>query len=866
MDVRLLDHLRESIIVAHERNPSSWSFNQIHTGALVLFVEQFWVLSVREEGGDIRFVQTSGKIGVESATTFPLDSQEDTPSGIEIRGLSIEELHNTYTEYRLAHHELVRNRAGVVRTRAQRANEHNPELVDMLAQVLGKSIPQPDYDLKPVEPGQSASKKYRSRTASITGYWKSTIGDDTWQRYQDRGEMEVEIPETPSEDLSAWPDDRSAFARKAKQSDGISDGWAHRIWMFVKGMQVGDSIIVHSAPSPILGIGEIASDYQFNDNRHIRRVSWTNTESVPLDSRLMDEATKGRNLWGLTPIDRQGFDLLARAVGVQMGDMTGDDAGRSLSLAFDAQTLANHFQQSGLTYTPVQIATFYTSLQTKGFVVLSGISGTGKSKIAQGFVDLLPGAEIADGNRTGRVAANMLSFMMSTSQNWAAISANQSDLFPPIDENIRQPAIFDYSGNLSKGYVVLRTLNQGKPTLYLTLGRELSDALREIGTDRRFYAVFELDDAARSVERVRIHDRPVFIDAEKDEDPDPGTVGASAETNSLFLAVRPDWRDSTSLLGYYNPLTETYEWTDFLRFILRAAESYRKKDGLAWFVILDEMNLAHVEYYFADLLSIIESGRDNDGWSREPIRLTYPDAKTDNPPPHEIYLPPNLYVIGTVNMDETTHAFSPKVLDRAFTIELTDVDFTHYPPAPAESGAELTDDERTALLDAFTRHGTFAQVSKDDIRKAVDAHPEMRRWLQNLNTRLAKDQFHFGYRVFDEIAQFIHNADENKMFVRDGIDESLAWQEAFDHAVYMKVLPKFNGSHARLIGPLNSLLDWARNPDAPMDGLSAAERASMEDVGEDAAPSAPAPKLDRVAKRVEAMITTLEANGFVSFG
>src|SRR5262249_12255448 len=128
----------------------------------------------------------------------------------------------------------------------------------------------------------------------------------------------------------------------------------------------------------------------------------------------------------------------------------------------------------------------------------------------------------------------------------------------------------------------------------------------------------------------------------------------------------------------YNPLTQTYEWTEFLRFIIRAQESYQASDGLAWFVILDEMNLAHVEYYFADLLSVIESGRDADGWTREPLRLNYPDTLDDEVPPQELKLPPNLYVIGTVNMDETTHAFSPKVLDRAFTIELSDVDFLGY--------------------------------------------------------------------------------------------------------------------------------------------------------------------------------------------
>ena len=161
--------------------------------------------------------------------------------------------------------------------------------------------------------------------------------------------------------------------------------------------------------------------------------------------------------------------------------------------------LSAQLTQEGLHFTDWQLATFYTALQTKGFVILSGISGTGKTRLAQAFAGMLP-----------------------------------------------QPA-----------------------------------------------------------------------------------EGA----NHLFVTVRPDWRDSKSLLGYYNPLTGTYEWTPFLRFLLRADAKLQGADKLAWFVILDEMNLAHVEYYFADLLSVLESGRDEDGWTREPLRLGYPDeAKGDLPP------------------------------------------------------------------------------------------------------------------------------------------------------------------------------------------------------------------------------------------
>jgi hypothetical protein len=96
------------------------------------------------------------------------------------------------------------------------------------------------------------------------------------------------------------------------------------------------------------------------------------------------------------------------------------------------------------------------------------------------------------------------------------------------------------------------------------------------------------------------------------------------------------------------------------------------------------MNLAHVEYYFADFLSVLESGRDEEGWTKEALRLhSFGKSILDQdgyPVPPELRLPPNLYIIGTVNIDETTYMFSPKVLDRAFTLEFREVDFSNYPP------------------------------------------------------------------------------------------------------------------------------------------------------------------------------------------
>jgi energy-coupling factor transporter ATP-binding protein EcfA2 len=386
--------------------------------------------------------------------------------------------------------------------------------------------------------------------------------------------------------------------------------------------------------------------------------------------------------------------------------------------------------RQGLYFTPWQVATFYTALQTKGFVILSGTSGKGKTRLAQAFAGMLP-----------------------------------------------QPA-----------------------------------------------------------------------------------EGA----NHLFVTVRPDWRDSKSLLGYYNPLTGTYEWTPFLRFLLRAEPNYRSEDKLAWFVILDEMNLAHVEYYFADLLSVLESGRDEDGWTREPLRLGYPDEAQGNLPPRELKLPPNLYIVGTVNVDETTHAFSPKVLDRAFTLELTDVDFRQYQPVANLTESVVDAATSDALLRQFSRDGKFARVEKDVIADYARIE-EIKAQLQTLNDLLCLHDLHFAYRVFDEFVTFLVAAESNKLY-----DDQDGAEAAFDAAVLMKVLPKFHGSRSRLEKPLCAVLAWCFNPETP--DVKAVEDA-LRDVGPDKTVQQAIEsslflysKYPKTAERVQRMLARLYMDGFAAFG
>ena len=134
--------------------------------------------------------------------------------------------------------------------------------------------------------------------------------------------------------------------------------------------------------------------------------------------------------------------------------------------------------------------------------------------------------------------------------------------------------------------------------------------------------------------------------------------------------MRPEWTDPTGLTGYYDVLSNRYVVPPFLEAVMLATAH----DESPVFVVLDEMNLSRVEYYLSDVLSCIETG--------EPLQLhsnSVPlEGSTGISISAEIPLPPNLYLIGTINVDETTSPVSDKVLDRAVVIDLSNVEIGPY--------------------------------------------------------------------------------------------------------------------------------------------------------------------------------------------
>ncbi|MGX9190983.1 McrB family protein [Stenotrophomonas sp. Ker107b] len=211
------------------------------------------------------------------------------------------------------------------------------------------------------------------------------------------------------------------------------------------------------------------------------------------------------------------------------------------------------------------------------------------------------------------------------------------------------------------------------------------------------------------------------------------------------VAVQPGWHDPSSLLGYVNPIdNDVYMRTGFLDFLLRASADPDRP----YIVLLDEMNLSHAEQYLAPLLSAMETGDDielhalGDEVGDVPGRLPYPS---------------NLVIIGTVNMDETTHGLSDKVLDRSTVIEFWDIDVNSYPGWASE------------------------QLPLADLTLVKDV-------LGQLMVPLRAVRLHFGWRTIGDVLGYVEAA------VKDG---ELTAREALDLSVYAKVLPKLRGENSK---------------------------------------------------------------------
>ena len=249
-------------------------------------------------------------------------------------------------------------------------------------------------------------------------------------------------------------------------------------------------------------------------------------------------------------------------------------------------------------------------------------------------------------------------------------------------------------------------------------------------------------------------------------------------TNYKIIPVGANWTENRHIVGYYNVITNEYQSTPAYDLIKEANNSTEP-----YFLILDEMNLSHVERYFADFLSAIESGEKIPLYGEE-----------------ELTLPQNLFIIGTVNVDETTYMFSPKVLDRANVIEFEtysasdymndninlsspsgNIEYLENPLAGNEIRSYGIDELREIFSDVVIDDEPFWDLLSYEINS-----------FQNI---LSKSGFDFGFRVINEIVRFMAVAWEYERKP----SEFDNWTRYFDACIKQKMLPKLHGSE-KIIG------------------------------------------------------------------
>jgi len=253
------------------------------------------------------------------------------------------------------------------------------------------------------------------------------------------------------------------------------------------------------------------------------------------------------------------------------------------------------------------------------------------------------------------------------------------------------------------------------------------------------------------------------------------------ENQYQIIPVGADWTNREPLLGYPNALKpEEYVKPDrpVLDLILQA----NQQPTLPYFLILDEMNLSHVERYFADFLSVMES--------KDDISL-HAEDKVQNGVPSKINVPSNLFIIGTVNIDETTNMFSPKVLDRANTIEfrVTQEEMKNFLKSIKKIELKVLEGKGASMAENFLEMAQkeFVLVENTSLNDT----------LVQFFGELKKTGSEFGYRSATEILRLI-----NQLSV---LDPKLTTNQKIDIAIIQKLLPKLHGSRRKLCPVLETL-------------------------------------------------------------
>jgi len=405
------------------------------------------------------------------------------------------------------------------------------------------------------------------------------------------------------------------------------------------------------------------------------------------------------------------------------------------------------------------ISRFVDSLLAKQFAILTGNSGTGKTKIALKLSHYLnvPSYSMNDSMEYFKVGDSINEWTVRKISDDTIYLSNEKEptRLRPIQKDLLQEFIVFYTENPEK---LAKQSNEDRGVIRDSLNAKYDKYL--YGYDATIRVM-----AKRVLENKNEHDCQNF-------------------KNTLLIPVGADWTDNTKILGYFNPLANDgkgeYVKSEILEFIETASDN----PEVPFFLILDEMNLSHVERYFSDFLSAMESG--------EPILLYKRPEGCECTTPEKITLPKNLFITGTVNIDETTYMFSPKVLDRANVIEFKPEmdDVLKNLLSDASDGEQKSAEDGVA--EGFMQLANKVRSGEipEDVQPVLN---DIKPILEAFYKELEKCGFEFAYRTAKEIRLYAIAAYKT---AENGKIPSAT--EIADIQILQKILPKIHGNKKQI--------------------------------------------------------------------